>query len=111
MMPNKHVLPFSLDSSSPPICPYFIPGQGLWAPGPARLWDKAALMDTALASNPPCWDFTLGKAGKEDPQLTVLLSCLLPKAFQKQLPEIPWAQGIALGLSSLVGDAFICKVT
>lgn len=86
-----------------------MPGQGLWAPAPGRLWDKAALMDTALASGPPCWDFILGKAGKEDPQLPVVLSCLLPKTFRKQPPEIPWTQGIAPGLSRLVGDAFICK--
>lgn len=26
--------------------PHLTPGQGVWAPGPGRLWDEAALMDT-----------------------------------------------------------------
>lgn len=85
-----------------PTHPQLTLGWGFWAHGPGRLWDTAALMDTAPAalmdtapvSGPPCWDFALGKARDEGPQLPAVISCLLPKAFKKQLPEIQWAQGI-----------------
>ena len=109
-MPSKHVLPSSLDSSSSPTYSPLTPGQGVQAPGTGRVWHRAALMDTVPASGPPCWDFILGKAREEAPQLPAVISCLLPKASEKQLPEIPWAQRIALGLPSSEGDAFICEV-